>query len=400
MPSVQAVMMRVVFRAGSHYESGRSWGAHHLLEHVTHLGTQRFTNKLDIELYKEEHGIRANAWTSSDQLGYWFQFPRASLAAAFTLFSEIVFHPSLPESEIPREVNVISQEYLDAWSDPYRRYWQATKNQFYGKRHIYSRDALGQPDFLKSLSQSRLQTLHATFFQPQNMVISLAGNFSPRQALDQLSPILASRKNVSKTKLEIAPLARGQRFLWHSEAVDQVLIDLTWRIPGYQQLDLREELIFRLLDYLLGGSARSRLFRRLRMEKGLVYSTGCNHFFFPTIGEFSLNASASPANARQVLVEMKQILREITEQGPGLAELKRAQNYLNSQTLLDYDSVGGIAYKLANHLFYENRVISPEELIATSNSIHRKDLRRALKQYINLSLPYFTSVMSKAKPRL
>lgn len=352
MASVQAVMLRVMIRAGSWYETGPKWGAFHLLEHMTYNATKAFPNELAIEFFKEKHGISNNAWTGNSNMGYWFEFPANSLDAGFDIFNELVFKPLIPESQLARESRVVSQEFVDWWSEPRTRFGKAYDELLYGKNHIYIRDGIGQPEFVDSLTQKDLLSLQRQYMKPKNMVITIVGKVNKDKVKNKLKDILSEQKGGKKAKLNIPKIKNtNKRYLWHKEDFDRVQISTIWRTPGRDKLSITDKMRFNLAAYLLGGTARSRLFRKLRLEMGLVYKTGANFTTYPTTGEFEIWSSASPESAQKVHQTMIKVVDDFLKNSIPDEEFERSKNYLNMRRLLAYDSVSSIASSLASHLF-------------------------------------------------
>jgi len=396
MRDVESVAIDVMIRAGAWYE-GRRWGAFHMLEHLTMDGTKKFPDELALELFKEENGIRSNAWTSQSDTGYWAQFPAKVMGAGFEFIFDCVFNPLLLPKDMEREISVITQEHKDTWSSPYQRFWKSQMRQMYGSSHPYARHAVGWPKYLKTLKRSDLVSLHREYFSGPNMVISVAGKIGRDEVYEQLLAVLPPKKG--EKKMAFLPAIKSKSpYLWHKEDVRQVGINLTWLTLGRMDLSFKERLTLRLAAYLIGGSARSLLFKKLRMETGLVYSTGAKWSWNPTMGTFVAYANTSPENAQKVFPLMQEIVSSFPKMEIKKADLERAKNYLNSGLLMSYDSPGNIADQMADDLFWSSRVIPIEEYLETSNQIKASELKEAVAAFLKKTP--FVSVISSQDPKL
>lgn len=403
MESVRAAYVDLKIRTGSAYEEGRHWGAMHLIEHMLHQGTGKFSSRQELEIYKETHGLTTNAYTGSFELGAWVKFPQNETGAALELLDEIIFHSTIPEHQIAREVDVITQEYRDKWSDPQKRYNLAINSFLYGKYHIATRDGLGQPDFIKTKTRNELIELKDKFFQPQNMIVSIAGNVDVGQVQAKLKSILGKEKNSGKpvrlTKKGFGFKKPRNRILNHHEDVQNVSVNFIWHIDGYNELNLRQRLALGTAVYIL-GSSHGLLFKRLRQELGLVYQTGTDRYFYDYTGGFEIWALTKPDRLEKVVEEIKKIVENFILNKIPYQDFSRAGNFLDIQTLMTYDSVGGISTRIANNLFHDGRPISPEEYIKTAKPIKEKEIRELLARYINPKISPYITLMSKEKVKI
>ncbi len=396
MRDVESVAIKVMIRGGAWYE-GRRWGAFHLLEHLTLDGTKKNPDEFSLELYKEENGIRSDAWTSQSEIGYWARFPSKSVKEGFTFIFECIFHPLLKQKDLEREISIITQEHKDTWSDPYQRFWKSQARQLYGSFHPYSRHAIGWPKYLKALSRHNLLDMHKEYFCNPNLVISVAGKIDPDNVFNLLNIALPAKKGIKKMAY-LPEIKSKSHYLWHKEDIRQVGINITWLTPGRIALSFKERMVLRLAAYLIGGSARSMLFKELRMETGLVYSTGARWTWNPTVGAFTAYANTSLENTPRVFSLMGKTVSSFTEIEIKKADLERAKNFLNSGELMSYDSPSNIASCMIDDLFWSSRVISIKEYLGTSKEIKAADLKKAVASF--LQHKPFVSVISAQDPGL
>lgn len=398
MRDVEAVSVYASFNAGAWYESFDGWGAFHLLEHLTVNGTQKYPTRFAVEDYKETHAISTNAWTSQSDLGYWLEFSKEKLAEALDLLCQFMFKPVYKQADLKRELSIIRQEYTDTWSDPYQRFWQVRQNQFHGVGHPYSRHAIGQLEYLQTLGLSQLRKLHAAYFQNKNLQIAVVGKVDPDKVVNLLGELLPDKVG-KKQEMKFPKLKPQDRYLYHKEEVDQVMLQLTWPLPGRDETKLIDRQRINMGAYLLGGSGRSRLYRKLRLELGLVYSVYAGISWDPSLGSFFIRTSTDHKNAAAVKKIITEVVNDFLENSVKQTEFDRAQNYLKMRTYLAYDSVDSIARILNNHLQIYGRVISPAEFNRSASKIKKRQVSEIMKKYLQNTKP-FISVMSKKDPCL
>lgn len=95
--------------AGSRFETERTNGTAHFLEHMAFKGTKK-RSQTDLELEVENMGAHLNAYTSREQTVYYAKAFSKDLPKAVDILSDILQNSTLGEAEIERERGVILRE--------------------------------------------------------------------------------------------------------------------------------------------------------------------------------------------------------------------------------------------------------------------------------------------------
>ncbi len=161
-------------------------------------------------------------------------------------------------------------------------------------------------------------------------------------------------------------------------------------------MTLKEEEMFRLAKYLLGGSPLSLLFYELRQKMGIAYSGGASLTTYAHKGAFECYTATDYKNIAPAIEAIQKVLSDFLKSGVSASRFYQAKKFLDMQLLLSYDSVDGIANSLVSDLFYFNRVIPLTEHRKTLASVSQKDMLEFINKYLT-SEPYI-SIMAKEKP--
>jgi len=398
MKSVETVMIYLQLRAGAWNEKN-GFGALHLIEHLSFDGTDTLATQLEMEIFKEGHGINNGGSTSGSYVEYWASCPSPSLMPSADLLRGEAFFPQMNEKDIVKEKRVISQEYTDRWSNPHQRYWQSCVNQLFGKKHVYARNAIGEMDFVNSLTRAELVKLHKTHFVSSNCIVGIAGKITRNQAQEAVEHLFDKVPKGKKTQLKYAPIVPENRYLFHKEDENKTVVELNFITPGRDDFSQKQRIAFFLSKYILGGSMRSLLARELRVKSGLVYDCGSTVSYRPTAGVYSLDASTNLKDAKEVFSIMKKVFVNFLHDGVPDQEFQRALNYINMRTLMVYDSVSGIADNITSSLFLDNKIVSVEELNEIANSITQDYMLKLLRKYLDMKKAYI-SIMAREDPKL
>ncbi len=174
----------MVYLTGSLADPSGKGGTAHLLEHLMYKGTaQRSGEQLISGLH--QRGIRFNATTSHDRTRYSavLDAEPAHLDYLLELEAERMAGLAFDQVALQAELEVVLREMELAQANPFAALGQhmlaaATVGQGYGRPVLGSRAELG------NITLADLQAFHATYYQPDNAVIVLAGKFDTSRALE------------------------------------------------------------------------------------------------------------------------------------------------------------------------------------------------------------------------
>jgi len=136
-----------------------------------------------------------------------------------------------------------------------------------------------------------------------------------------------------------------------------------------------------LLGSVVGGCTSSRLWQRIREERGLAYSVGAAGSHFTDAGLFQIYAGTSPEHLDEVLDLSLAELRRVLREPVGADELRLVKDQAVSSILLGLESTSARAGSLARQEIIHGRRIPPEEIIARVEAVTPEDLRRVASEF-------------------
>ena len=146
-------------------------------------------------------------------------------------------------------------------------------------------------------------------------------------------------------------------------------------VLGYPIASLREEHVAgTVAAALFGEGMSSPLMDEIRERRGLVYYASCAAEINELCGEFVVEASTSPAQLDEFLVEVKRLL--VDQAGAvAPAELERAKRQIAVRTLRAQERPSRRLEDAALDLFVHGRVRSRAELLAGVEAVSAEDVR-------------------------
>jgi predicted Zn-dependent peptidase len=297
------------------------------------------------------------------------------LLEAADVIGDIVFNPTLRESDLALERKVILEEIAMVDDTPDDLVFELHNEVLWGS-HPYGYSILGTRETVQSLGVRELRALHSRAYHPGQLVVAATGNVEHEQLLDVLSRTgwtdVAPRDG-SALRLEPsrAEAPRSQHF--DREGAQTHIVAGTTAVPHGHP----ERFPLLLLSMLLGGGMSSRLFQRVREELGLAYSVYTYQSFHADAGMHGVYVATAPETASAGLDAIRAELRTVVDRGLPADEIAMGRQQLKGQVTLSLESVSSRMYRAASVELYAEPFRTLDELLALIDAITVDDVARA-----------------------
>jgi len=378
MPGVRSVSFGAWVRAASLHEAREIMGVSHLLEHMVFKGTER-RSAHEIALSLEALGGSLDAYTSREHTVYQGRVLDEHLLEAADVIGDIVFHPTLRETDLALERKVILEEIGMVEDTPDDLVFELHNEQMWGP-HPYGYSILGTRGTVQALGVPDLRSLHARAYHPGQLVVAATGNVQHEQLLDVLSRTgWLDAVPGDTTALALEPPRAQPPSTRHveREGAQTHIVAGTVAVPHGD----RERFPLLLLSMLLGGGMSSRLFQRVREELGLAYSVYTYQSFHADAGMHGVYVATAPETAGAALDAIRQELQTVVENGLPADEIAMGRQQLKGQITLSLESVSSRMYRAASVELYGEPYRTLDELLALIDAISVEDVARVAEAF-------------------
>jgi predicted Zn-dependent peptidase len=124
-----------------------------------------------------------------------------------------------------------------------------------------------------------------------------------------------------------------------------------------------------ILEKLLGDTYSSRLWQKIREEKGLVYSLGLDVTSFLDCGYLCLTMATAPSNIEKLIKITFQEIKKLKENPFSKAELDIFKRQAEISILLATEDSVGLLENMLNSELIHNKQISTQELISSIKKV-------------------------------
>ena len=331
------------------------------------------------KLVEQNGGEDMNASTSYDLTEYHYSLPQNRLELWAYLESERFLHPVLREFYKERNV-VIEERRMRTDSSPFGRLLEQFTEEAFAA-HPYHRPTVGWISDLNSFSATDAQKFFDRYYVPSNMVVAVAGDIKPHQALPVLEKYfgrLPSRPQPDEITTAEPP-QNSERKVILKDRSQPIYIE------GYHRPDYRskDDAVFDAISDLMSEGRTSRLYRSLVRDKKIAsFSEGITGYpgiKYPHL--FAFLAVPLPGHTNQEMAdaihsEIEKLKKEdITDD-----ELKMIKTRSEANLIRGLADNEGLATQLAT---YQTRYGDWRELFKSVDRIDqvsKADIRRVANE--------------------
>lgn len=379
MSDVRSVTLGFFFKKGSRHEPDELNGMSHFIEHTVFKGTEN-RNALEIAIETDRLGGNLDAFTMHEETDFAIKVVDKQIAQAFDLLADILVNPLFDAKELKREQRVIIEE-IKMTEDSPEDYLGEIFNEKLFPDHPLGLSIAGTPKTVRTFNHDVTRNFHEETFQPQNLIIAAAGNVEHRQLVDLATEAFSRKSKVIPREPEteaVSPQISAPIVIKKNKNLEQAhLIIATPFVNAKDEKRYAAD----LLANIIGGGVSSRLWQKVREERGLAYSVGASAAMYQDCGVFSIYAATSPKQIEEVLdISLKEI-RKIVRDGITPQELELMKEQSIASILLGLEDSSVRAGTLARLEMLHGRQISIEETLQKIEAVTIEETLDIAKEF-------------------
>ena len=221
------------------------------------------------QIIEQGGGQGLNAFTSSEETGYFYSFPSNRVELWAYLESERFLHPVL--REFYKERDVVHEERRLGESQPFSRLLEQFLATAY-VAHPYGQPVVGWPSDLETFSITDAEAFYRKYYVPSNMVVTLVGDVKASEVLPVIEKYFGRIPAGPKPEplRTIEPPQNAERTVILHETSQPIFIE-GYHKPGARDKD---DAVYQALEDLLSNGRTSRLYRSLVRDKKIAAQSG------------------------------------------------------------------------------------------------------------------------------
>lgn len=368
--SINTISLGIFVKTGSRDERPEESGVSHYIEHMMFKGTTNRTAKEISEEVDNEGGM-INAYTSRDTTCYYIQMLANKIEKGVEILSDMFLNSTFTEENLDKERNVIIEEirmYEDIPEETVH-----DENVKFAITGVQSNSVLGTIESLKGIDRERFIKYFKDQYRASNLVISVAGKMDMEKLFSMLEKGFG--------KIEDYPV---DRIIDNSYTInsgenkivrDTNQVHLCFNTKGVSLID-EMKYPAAIISSVLGGNMSSRLFQKIREERGLAYSVYTYSSAFLEGGVFTVYAGTTHESYQEVIDIIKNECEDIKKNGITAYELQKSKNQFLSMLTFSLESSKGKMNRMANSYLIYGEVIDIDKIIESIEKITLEDIKK------------------------
>jgi zinc protease len=379
------------FHVGSKNERPGRTGFAHLFEHMMFQGSSNADD--DYFQYVERAGANlreggVNGTTDFDRTNYFATVPSGNLEFLLWLESDrlATLPDALTQEKLDNQREVVRNERRQSYENqPYGRAFLLINQNLHPIGHPYSWDVIGSHEDLIAASVDDVKEFFRTFYTPNNLSLTIAGDFDPEEArslVERYYGSIAPGPMIERPRTWI-PRLDSQKVVEVPDAVPQDRTYLSWPVPEYFSAD---EASLDIAARILSDGLSTRLSRALVYDRALCTDVVAFNETRELSGIFGVVATARPGVELGEIEEViDRELARIADDGVTAEELNRARTKWEHDFISGLERIGGFggkADRLNQYNIYVGDPGSFDRDLARYRSLTSQELQRSVRTWL------------------
>lgn len=307
--------IKIAVKVGAIDETKENYGISHFLEHLLFTGTDK----------RDEQGLqRELSMYAGNYNAYTFKICTMLLSDTLVedfentldVFSDMLMNSKISEESVDKERNVILSELNLCKEDTIEYGWDVV-NEIAYKDTPLANSILGYEEQLNSLTAAKIKEYYKKFYVPNNTIISIISPLEHDEVLEKINKFFGSweksyeslpERNLGDT------MVRGT----HEINIGASNQESIYVVFDCNNLTFKENTLLTIIANRLGGGMSSILWRKLRNELGITYSTYAGFSGILNKGSFYAFANTDPEHTEKGVQAIKEAIEEVlTQEGCG-----------------------------------------------------------------------------------
>ena len=375
------VAIELMVKAGSVHEPGEKPGLAHIVAQLLREGT-RTKESLEISESIDFIGGSLSVDCEYDSSSVTTTALVKHFDTILDLLSEVARFPAFNAKEIEfhrdKIITAILREKDNKASIASRHF----SEMLYGE-HPYSHPPVGTTKGLEAISRDEIIQFHKTHYLPNNSILTVVGDIDYDKTLADIKKAFGGWKRgaVLPPTLPPVPKINGYKLrIVNKPDLTQTEIRL-----GHMGIarDNPDYFALMLLNHVFGRGPASRLYTKVRSEKGLTYGANSGFVARKLRGPFYVRTYSKNETAVETLLLVLDELKKLKSGGVTKEELASAKSFYVGHYPLSMETAAQIASKIIVQEFYGLPEDYIDRYIDNVMAVSMEDIEGAVKRVLD-----------------
>ena len=365
MPHAYSVAVGAWVPCGSRHESKDEFGLSHFYEHLVFKGTEN-RSALEIARAIEDKGGNLEAYTTRQETGFYAQIERKHLTLAVDVIADMLMHPRLDKKEMEKERRVIIEE-IHSYDDIPEEIVGDVFNAIHFKGCGIAHSITGNIKQVKALTHKQMLKYKEQVINEIPLLICASGKVNHEELVEICAEKFAQKKSNGTTPIDIYKAHNSVKVVQKQDIAQS---NLFWGLSFDRSLvDERTRCALSLFNVAMGAGMASRLFQKIREDKGLAYSVYSTADVYRDCTDWGVSLATEPHQLRTALDLSLNETRNFLKHGFNKGEYERTKTNILGAMYLGADSPEKRVVRMAEQVLHLGEFRTMEQSEKTINSM-------------------------------
>jgi zinc protease len=368
-------------RGGSREEPAAKTGLVDIYSQVWRTGGTRTRTGDELDDYLEARAARVETGGDVDSTVVSFDTLKTALDEVFPVFLEVLRDPAFREDKIGLAKDQLNTGIARRNDDPSGIADREARKLVYGPQSPYARQ--WEYGTVAAVTREDLVAWHRDFVHPNNMIVSVVGDFEPRAMEARLRKAFEGWKRGPAARKVTATFQepRPGVYVVNKDDVTQsnvrlVHLGIEKSNPDYFAVEVMNE--------IFGGGFSARLFSNVRSKKGLAYGVwGGVGSAYDHPGIFQMGLGTKTETTVAGIEALHEEVDNLHKNPATPEELRRAKDAILNSFVFRFDSKRKVLAEKVLYEFYGYPVDFLERYRAAVEAVTAEDVGRVARTYVH-----------------
>jgi zinc protease len=304
---------------------------------------------------------------------------RKDLGLGLDLLADALLRPAFPPDEFERKRDEVAASVRQSEEDPGTVAARALRRLIF-PGHPYGRAVDGTETTLRAITRDDVAAFHRAAYRPERTIIAVAGDVTAAAVRSELEARLGAWSGAGAAPAMPGPPPLG--LASRTESIQRSLTQSTILL-GQATVSRKHPDFYPLLvaSQVLGGGSSSRLYTRVREERGLAYNVYSQFAPARLAGLFLVELQSENARVREALAVVREELVRLRRERVSEDELSRARSYLIGSFPMRMGTAADVADLLVGIERFDLGLDYPVRFRQAVGSVTAEDVLRAVRTH-------------------
>ena len=365
MPHAYSVAVGVWIPRGSRHETKDEYGLSHFYEHLVFKGTKK-RSALEIARAIEDHGGNLEAYTTRQETGFYAQIERSQLPLAVDVIADMLMHPRMEKSEMEKERRVIIEE-IHSYDDIPEEIVGDIFNAIHFKGSGIAHSITGNIRQVKALTHRQMLKYREQVINEIPLLVCASGKVDH----EELVKLCAEKFSQKKMRGDLpTDTYKAHNSVKVVQKQDIAQSNLFWGLSFDRELmDERGRCALSLFNVAMGAGMASRLFQKIREDRGLAYSVYSTADIYRDCTDWGVSLATEPQQLRTAMDLSLSETHDFLKHGFRKGEFERTKANILGGMYLGADSPEKRVVRMAEQVLHLGEFRTMEQSEKTIQSM-------------------------------